>query len=331
MQKRLWLRVVLGLGLALGTACGDDDDEAGDDDGTPADTGVRDASTDGAVSPIDSGTPVDSGTDAARADASLPTIVEVALADGRFTTLAAAVQRAGIASVLAGPGPLTIFAPTDAAFAKLPPGTVANLSDEQLKQVLTYHALNVRAPSSSLTSGPVTTLAELSAFVTVSGGSVTVNNATVTSADVQASNGVIHVIDTVLLPPNIVEAAQYAGSFTTLVSAVGTAGLSSALSDATANLTVFAPTDAAFAALPPGTVAGLSTTQLADLLKYHVLPAEVLSTQLTAGPQNTLLTGKQVTISLTGGAKVNDANITIKDVRTTNGVIHAIDKVLTVP
>jgi transforming growth factor-beta-induced protein len=326
MQKRLWLRAVLGLGLALGTACGDDDDDS-EDDGTTADTGVRDASTDGAAAPLDSSTPADS---AAR-DASLPTIVEVALADGRFTVLAGAVQRAGIASVLAGPGPLTVFAPTDAAFAKLPPGTLDGLTNDQLKQVLTYHAVNGRAVSSSLKSGPVTTLAELSAFVTVSGSSVKVNDANVTTADVQASNGVVHVIDTVLLPPNLVQAAQYAGSFTTLVSAVGTAGLADALSDPNANLTVLAPTDAAFAALPPGTVAGLSTTQLASLLQYHVLPAEVLSTQLVAGPQSTLLTGKQVTISLTGGPKVNDANIVITDVRTTNGVIHAIDKVLTVP
>jgi transforming growth factor-beta-induced protein len=331
MEKRLWLRAVLGLALALGTACGDDDGDGADDEGTRADTGVRGASTDGAVSPLDSATPLDGAADAARADASPPTIVEVALADGRFTVLAAAVQRAGLVEVLSGPGPLTIFAPTDAAFAKLPAGTVAGLSNDQLKQVLTYHAVNGRALSSSLTSGPVTTLAELSAFVTVAGGSVKVNDATVTSADVQASNGVIHVIDTVLMPPNIVEAAQYAGAFTTLVSAVGTAGLADALSDETANLTVFAPTDAAFAALPPGTVAGLSTTALADLLKYHVLPTEVLSTELTAGAVNTLLAGKQVTISLTDGPKVNDANITITDVRTTNGVIHAIDKVLTIP
>ncbi|HEX5661528.1 MAG TPA: fasciclin domain-containing protein [Polyangiales bacterium] len=324
MQNRLWLRAVLGLGLALGTACGDDED--GGDDRTPADTGVRDA-----AAPLDSASPLDSATPDAARDASLPSIVEIALADSRFTTLAAAVQRAGLVTTLTGPGPLTVFAPTNDAFAKLPAGTLDALSVDQLKGVLTYHAVNGRAVSSSLKSGPVDTLAELSAFVTVSGGSVKVNDANVTTADVQASNGVVHVIDTVLLPPNLVEAAQYAGSFTTLVSAVGTAGLAEALSDETASLTVFAPTDAAFAALPPGTLAGLSTTELADVLKYHVLPTEVLSTQLTAGAVNTLLTGKQVTISLTPSPKVNDANIIIKDVRTTNGVIHAIDKVLTVP
>ncbi len=323
MQKRLFLSAVLGLGLALGTACGDDDESDGSS--TP-DSGARDASTS-----ADSSAPTDaSKADAAKPDASAPTIVELAVADGRFTTLAAAVQRAGLLATLSGPGPLTVFAPTDAAFAKLPAGTLDALSDEQLKQVLLYHAVSGRVLSSSLTAGPVDTVAELSAFVSTTGG-VKVNNANVTSADITASNGVIHVLDTVLLPPNLVEAAQYAGSFTSLVGAVQTANLTEALTDSTAKLTVFAPTDTAFAALPPGTVAGLSQTQLADLLKYHVLPTEVLSTQLTAGAVSTLLTGKQVTISLTGGAKVNDANVIITDVKTTNGVIHAIDKVLTPP
>jgi transforming growth factor-beta-induced protein len=339
MHKRLVLGALLGCSLMLGglSACGDD---SGDDEGTPVvDAGGRDSgstatgdsSTGRSDATVDAATPAaDAATPAADASAA-KTIVDVAVADGRFTTLAKALTDTGLLATVQGPGPFTVFAPTDAAFAKLPSGTLASLTNDQLKVILTYHVVAGQVLSSALKAGPVTTVADLSAFVSITGSTVKVNNATVTTADVEASNGVIHVIDTVLLPPNIVEAATYAGSFSTLVSAVGTAGLAGALSAPNANLTVFAPTDAAFAALPAGTVAGLSMSQLADVLKYHVVPSKVLSTALVAGPVSTLLTGKQVTISLTGGPKVNDANIIITDVKTTNGVIHAIDKVLLPP
>jgi transforming growth factor-beta-induced protein len=331
MHKRLVLGALLGCGLMLGglSACGDD---SGDDDETPIVDAGRDG---GSAATGDSSTgksdaTVDASTPAADASAA-KTIVDVAVADGRFTTLAKALTDTGLLATLQGPGPFTVFAPTDAAFAKLPSGTLASLTDDQLKVILTYHVVAGKVLSSTLKAGPVTTVADLSAFVSIDGSTVKVNSATVTTADVAGSNGVIHVIDSVLLPPNLVEAATYAGSFSTLVSAVGTAGLAEALSAPNANLTVFAPTDAAFAALPAGTVAGLSKTQLADVLKYHVVPSKVLSTALVAGPVGTLLTGKQVNISLTGGPKVNEANIIITDVKTTNGVIHAIDKVLLPP
>jgi transforming growth factor-beta-induced protein len=326
MHKGLFLRAALGMTLALSAACGDDDGDVSNEETPRTDAAVRDAATG-----VDSGTPADSSTpDAARTDAATAnTIVDVAVADGRFTTLAGALTKVGLVATLQGPGPFTVFAPTDEAFAKLPPGTLDSLTNEQLTGILTYHAVSGRVLSTALTSGPVDTVAQLSAFVTVGSSGVTVNNAKVTTADVQASNGVIHVIDTVLLPPNVVQAAQYAG-FTTLAGAIETAGLTEALSAPTGTFTVFAPTEAAFAKLPPGTVASLSPTALGDLLKYHVLGSKVLSTQLTAGPVNTLLSGKQVTISLTG-PKVNDSNITLADVKTSNGIIHAIDTVLTVP
>jgi transforming growth factor-beta-induced protein len=147
---------------------------------------------------------------------------------------------------------------------------------------------------------------------------------------VDASNGVIHVIDKVLLPPNLVQAATYAGSFSKLLSAATTAGLADDLSDPSAELTVFAPTDDAFAALPAGTVEGLSTEELAAVLTYHVVPAEVLSTDLVAGDVTTL-NGASVTVDLTDGVKVNDAKVVAADIVTTNGVIHVIDKVLLPP
>ena len=349
---RLGWRRALGIALALGlaTACGDDSSaDTGspevprDAGGTVADSGKAPTSS-GSTSPdagsspaVDSGKPSTATADAGGGapvtgpDAGEKTLVDVALADGRFTTLAKALTDTGLVPTLKGAGPFTVFAPTDAAFQALPPGTLAALTSDQLKTILTYHVIGKDLPASKLTAGPVTTVAKFSAFVSLAGSTVKVNDATVTTADVSASNGVIHVIDKVLLPPNLVQAAQFAGSFSSLVGAVTKAGLADTLSAAGANLTVFAPTDSAFAALPAGTVAGLSTTQLGDLLKYHVVAGQKLSTDLTAGSVPTLLTGKNVTVSLTGGVKINDATVVIADVLTTNGVIHAIDKVLTVP
>jgi transforming growth factor-beta-induced protein len=363
MDKRFGLRGVLVFSLALSglPACGDDSEdedteEVETDSGssTTPDAGARDSgsSSGGSIDsgsstggntdsgrPANGGTGTDSGSNGGARDSGTNTaadagsttapkdIVDTALAAGSFGKLAAALTKAGLVETLKGAGPFTVFAPTDAAFTAL--GTAADsLTVEQLKTVLLYHVVGAKVLSTALTSGPVKTVSEFSAFVNVTPTSVKVNDATVTTADVQASNGVIHVIDKVLLPPNIVEAAGFDGRFKTLLSAATTAGLAGALSDEDAELTVFAPTDAAFAALPAGTVAGLSMTQLADVLKYHVVPSKVLSTQLTAGNVGTLLTGKNLTISLTGGVKVNDATVIVADVVTTNGVIHAVDKVL---
>lgn len=133
-------------------------------------------------------------------------IVDTAVAAGSFKTLAAALGAAGLVDTLKGPGPFTVFAPTDAAFAKLPAGTVENLlkpeNKAQLTAILTYHVLPAKVPASAV-SGQVLSPATVNgATLAVNGTSgVRVNNATVTQADVMASNGVIHVIDTVLMPP----------------------------------------------------------------------------------------------------------------------------------
>jgi uncharacterized surface protein with fasciclin (FAS1) repeats len=130
------------------------------------------------------------------------TIVDVAIANGNFKTLVTAVQAAGLVETLSGAGPYTVFAPTDAAFAKLPAGTVESLlkDTEKLKSILTYHVVSGKVMASDVV--------KMTSAKTVNGQSVTidaktgvkVNNATVTTPDVAASNGVIHVIDTVLLP-----------------------------------------------------------------------------------------------------------------------------------
>ncbi len=130
-------------------------------------------------------------------------IVETAVAAGSFNTLAAALKSAGLIDALKGKGPFTVFAPTDAAFAKLPKGTVeALLNDkEKLTAILTYHVVSGEVPASAVVKmNSATTLNGKNVKIAVKDGSVMVNNATVTQTDIKASNGIIHVIDTVLLP-----------------------------------------------------------------------------------------------------------------------------------
>jgi len=133
------------------------------------------------------------------------TIVDVAVAAGSFKTLVAAVKAAGLADTLSGKGPFTVFAPTDAAFAKLPAGTVESLlkpeNKDKLKAILLYHVVAGDVKSTALKDGEsVKTVGGQSLKIGIKDGVVSVNDATVTKADIEASNGVIHVIDTVLLP-----------------------------------------------------------------------------------------------------------------------------------
>ena len=140
-------------------------------------------------------------TPAAAAD-----IVDTATSNGSFTTLVAAVKAAGLVNTLKGPGPFTVFAPTDAAFKKLPAGTVENLlkpeNKAQLTKVLTYHVVPGKVMASDVQGKKTTakTVEGSAVAIDASGGAVKVDNATVSKADVNASNGVIHVIDTVIMP-----------------------------------------------------------------------------------------------------------------------------------
>ncbi len=135
------------------------------------------------------------------------TIIEVATANGSFDTLVSAIQAVGLAETLSGEGPYTVFAPTDEAFAALPEGTLDKLllpeNEEVLTQILTYHVVSGNIPSSDVTTGAVPSLEGADLDVTADAGSVTVNGATVIQPDVMASNGVIHVIDQVLVPPTV--------------------------------------------------------------------------------------------------------------------------------
>ena len=132
------------------------------------------------------------------------TLVDVASANGSFKTLTAALKAAGLVDTLKGPGPFTVFAPTDAAFAKLPKGTVETLlrpeNKAQLVKILTYHVVSGEVLSTTLKSGKVKTVEGDTVNVSVQKSGVTINKSKVTAVDVKASNGVIHVIDTVLMP-----------------------------------------------------------------------------------------------------------------------------------
>jgi uncharacterized surface protein with fasciclin (FAS1) repeats len=281
------------------------------------------------------------------------TIVDIAVEDGRFTTLVAAVQAAGLVDTLSSEGPFTVFAPTDEAFAALPEGTVeALLADiPALTDILLYHVVAGKVMAADVVGldgqSVETALAGKSVDIKVDMGNVYLNETVkVIITDIEASNGVIHVIDAVLLPPSdeammekmdIVDTAVADGRFTTLVAAVQAAGLVDTLKSE-GPFTVFAPTDDAFAALPAGTVEGLlaDIPALTNILLYHVVPGKVMAADvvgLDGQSAGTALEGQSISIKLDGDKVIlNDSvNVIITDIETSNGVIHVIDAVLLPP
>jgi len=277
-----------------------------------------------------------SAQDPADASAPKPTkdIVDTAVAAGSFGTLVTAVKAAGLVETLKGKGPFTVFAPTDDAFAKLPEGTIpALLKDtKQLSQILTYHVVPGNMPAASVVGATwLETAQGQSLLVKVDGKAVTIDGASVIKTDIRCTNGVIHVIDTVVLPrKDIVGVAAEAGTFKTLITAAKAAGLAEALMG-DGPFTVFAPTDEAFAKLPEGTIPALLEDKdaLAAILKYHVVPGRVLSTDLPKdGVQPKTLLGKTLDIKVGKGVTVNGANVIAADVIAGNGVIHVIDTVI---
>lgn len=171
----------------------------------------------------------------------------------------------------------------------------------------------------------------MSMYIKVDGGVSINNNTTVTAADIEADNGVIHVVDKVILPPSVVNIAIDNANFSTLVSAVVKAGLVDALSGP-GPLTVFAPTNAAFddlfTALGVSGIEDLTAEQLIPILTYHVVEGNVLSTDLANGMVPTLSGENKIAIDLTSGVKINDSNVVAANIQGANGVVHVIDKVL---
>ncbi|MEL6275282.1 MAG: fasciclin domain-containing protein [Bacteroidota bacterium] len=307
------------------------------------------------------------------ASAQSQTIVGVAAGNEDFSTLVAAVKAAGLAETLSSEGPFTVFAPTNAAFAALPDGLVEALlkpeNKEALQAILTYHVVAGKLKAADVVAGIKKGRGTLAA-TTVQGTDFTVmqkagkvqikdgqgNVANVTATDVMGSNGVIHVIDKIILPAGldasallapqqtIVEIAAGNENFSTLVAAVKAGDLAGTLSGE-GPFTVFAPTNEAFAALPKGLVEALLKPEnkqaLQTILTYHVVAAKLPAADVVAGIKDGDGTLKATTVQggtfkvMLNGDKVNikDAQgnvttVTATDIMGSNGVIHVIDKVI---
>jgi uncharacterized surface protein with fasciclin (FAS1) repeats len=298
-------------------------------------------------------------------------VVDLAISAGGFSTLVAAIEAAGLVETLEGEGPFTVFAPTDeafeAAFDALGITAEELLADtETLTSILTYHVLAQEADSqlvATLDGESVATFNGADVMISVSDGSVMINDATVVSADLSADNGIVHVINAVLLAPDfemagddmtdttVEESADsiadiVAGNedFSTLLAAVEAAGLTDALADPEATLTVFAPTndafDAAFDALGITAEELLSDTEtLTAILTYHVLGSIVTSGDIAAAGTEEIpvetLSGEELIVVVgddgTVGFDGQDAQVIQADVEASNGVIHVIDAVLLPP
>lgn len=272
----------------------------------------------------------------------LPDIPTTAQSTGVHDSLVAAVIQADLLTTLQGEGPFTVFAPTDQAFVNAGINLSSLDNDEGksiLSDILLYHVLSGSVQSSEVTDGLTATAVNGDILTFAVGDSVMVNDATVTTPDVMASNGVIHVIDKVLIPPadleNIPTVAQSTGIHNSLVSALIHANLVGALSGE-GPYTVFAPTDAAFEEF------GLNLSDfdteaenetLAKILSYHVAMGSVMSSSITSGMEVNSLIQEPISVSVFNGSVIlnGEASVTQADVMTSNGVIHVINKVLMPP
>lgn len=287
-------------------------------------------------------------------DAVSNTITDIVVSNPDFSTLEEAVIKANLQTTLSSPGTFTVFAPNNAAFTAsgITSATLNTLTPTQVSNILLYHTLSSKIAAADVPAGPnakVITASGDSVFVTKNASGVYINGIKVTTADVAADNGIIHVIGNVLMPPtgNIVQTAVASG-LDSLVKAVtrattapgGDPTLASTLSSA--KLTVFAPTNAAFTQL----LSALSLTNINDIpvatllavLRYHVVGNRAFSSDLSNGNLtmlangNTLInlsngTGGVPTITGNGNG-INKSNIIATNIMCRNGVVHLIDRVL---
>ncbi len=269
------------------------------------------------------------------------TILATAQSAGTFETLLAAAKAAGLVDALSGAGPLTVFAPSDEAFAKLPDGTVKSLLEPKnrnaLRTVLLHHVIDGDVSLPALLRGSqLTSLAGQRLQTSSVRGELRVGDATVVTAELRCDNGVIHVVDRVILPElrDLATIAVEAGTFQTLVAAATSAGLLDALTGESA-LTVFAPTDAAFAQLPEGTVESLlkpeSRAALKRILLHHVVQGRIYEDGAAAAGTASTLAGTELRFDYARGLQVNDTRIVAPDIAARNGVIHVVDAVLLPP
>lgn len=268
------------------------------------------------------------------------TVVEIIADSEDHNTLEEAIIAADLVDALSGVGLFTVFAPTDAAFDALPPGTLDALLEEptdELADILLYHTIGTELMSDDLVNGQmIITLNDDEVDVTVNADGVFINDALVTVVDLQGTNGIVHVIDAVLMPPedDIIDLVVNSPDHNTLEEAVIAANLVGTLSG-DGPFTLFAPTDAAFDALPDGTLDALladPSGELTDILLYHAVAGSNLSSDLTNGQLITTINGKDLTVTINAnGVFINDAQVTVADLEAANGVVHVIDAVLLPP
>ncbi len=271
-------------------------------------------------------------------------LIATAVADGRFTTLKAALDAAGLTPFFQWDNKLTVFAPTDEAFAKLPKGTVEELlkpeNKERLISILKFHVHpGSKNLATALSDGEVETIEGTPLNIAFTEGRVRVNNAALLIADIDCADGTIHVIDTVLLPEpkkkTLLSTAQEAGSFSTLLAAARAAGLTDAL-EGEKPLTIFAPTDEAFAALPAGTVESLlkeeNRKKLVQLLTSHVVAGSVSAGDALNAYTAKSLSGSSLKFAIKDGLfTVNGSVIRSTGIDGGNGTIHVISSVIGFP
>lgn len=279
----------------------------------------------------------------------LDNIATIAQSNGELSILVDALGRVDglIASLSDENGNFTVFAPSNTAFTALL-GTIGQTSLDDvpvdvLERILRYHVISGAAlASTDLSNGQTegTLLTGESVTVSISGGAVSINNSNVTTANVQASNGIIHIIDAVLVPSleasivnTVVEPAYFNKNFSVLTEAVVTAGLLNTLIDDTEQYTVFAPTNDAFTAAGITSLSGLTADDLTPILLYHVLGSEVKAADLPAsGSAVTTLDGDFYLSVNDNGVFINGGTqVTNTDIDVDNGVVHVIDKTLTPP
>jgi len=269
-------------------------------------------------------------------------ISDHAVANPLFASLVAALTKANLVTALADPTKTyTVFAPTNDAFSALLMAlgvTLSDLSAATLSPILLYHVVNSYVPAAAVTAGYVPTLStafgkNVSLQISVAGGVKLNNTVNVIATDVVATNGIIHVIDKVLLPPTVVEIAQQNSLFSTLVLAVIKADLAGTLSG-TGPFTVFAPTNEAFSALFTALgvtgIDALSKAALTPILLAHVVSGNVQSGNLTSGSFPTLNPAKSLNVVVSSSGVTIDGSINVikADVQGKNGVVHVINKVI---
>jgi transforming growth factor-beta-induced protein len=266
-------------------------------------------------------------------------IIDTLSSDSNFSTLVEALQKAEITSYLEDYSPFTVFAPTNAAFdelfSNLGVSSIEDLSSEYLDSILYYHILYTELTSSLFENVYISTLSagpDLQGIILLINATESTLNrdVNITDFDIKASNGVIHVIDKVLLPPTVVDIVTQNGNFTHFVEAVAKAEMESTLSG-TGPFTIFAPTDEAFEALftdfGVSGIADLTKEQLIPILQYHVVDGNMISTDMSSGYVSTHNGDILVEIGLSVSIN-SSANVIGFDLQGKNGVVHVIDEVL---